>query len=48
MANHHAPAPVSPAEVERAETLWRNFTVLMKVAVAGATVVLGGMALFLV
>lgn len=48
MADHHAPAPVSQSEIDRAETLWRNFTVLMKVTVAGAVILLGAMALLLV
>lgn len=48
MANPHNPAPVSQAEIDRAATLWKKFTLLLKCVVAIAIIVLGGMALFLV
>lgn len=47
MADHHAPVSVSQADIDRAEKLWQNFTVLMKVTIAGAVLLLGAMALFL-
>lgn len=48
MADHHAPVSVSQADIERAETLWANFTVFMKIGVAGTIALLIAMALFLV
>jgi hypothetical protein len=47
MAEHHTPAPIAQAEIDRAQTIWRNFVTLIKVSIAGSIVLLLGMAVFL-
>ncbi len=46
MADHHAPVTASAEDIQRAQETWHNFTILMKITVAGSVVVLGLMALF--